>query len=235
MIYFAALSSSYQAVHIALCSFTTASDMLAPSIMSTAIVDKQGASKELIPTLQAILAEKSLSLEDLTFIAANQGPAPFTTLRVVLSTLNGLNCAINMPLIGVDGLEAFIQEHHNDSTAYMPTVALLNAFNQDLYFKVTDGKGYEAQGCLNHQNLFTMIATDPQLVNVPHVRFIGNGAAMYRDALTATFDNRAWLPNPLPHEVSIQQIATIGIYLWQQKKGIVQQLMPLYLKEIKVI
>ncbi len=46
---------------------------------------------------------------DLAFIAAHQGPAPFTTLRVCLTTVNGFAFATGMPLIGINGLQELVE------------------------------------------------------------------------------------------------------------------------------
>src|SRR5581483_212122 len=65
-------------------------------------------SKYFLSFLQELLSAHNVLIEDLTFIAANQGPAPFTTLRVMLASINGLSFATNIPLVGVDCLYAFV-------------------------------------------------------------------------------------------------------------------------------
>ncbi len=73
-------------------------------------VEKSAASALLIPKIQELLTTNNLQLSDLDFIAANAGPGPFTTLRTILATVNGLGYAVSIPLIGIDGLDAMLDE-----------------------------------------------------------------------------------------------------------------------------
>jgi tRNA threonylcarbamoyladenosine biosynthesis protein TsaB len=74
------------------------------NLILSATKDKTLASRELIPLCAALLMEVEKSLSDISYIAINQGPAPFTTLRTVITTVNGIAYATNIPLIGIDGL-----------------------------------------------------------------------------------------------------------------------------------
>ena len=105
MISFAALQNTYQEIQVALWC-----DSLFVGSLS---VPKNHASAELIPTLAFLLNQHNLRLEQLSFIAVNKGPGPFTTLRVVIASANGLSFASDIPLVGVDGLKAFL---HANST-----------------------------------------------------------------------------------------------------------------------
>ena len=57
-----------------------------------------------------MLKQHALTFSGLAFIAAHQGPAPFTTLRVCLTTVNGFAFATQVPLIGVNGLKELVDE-----------------------------------------------------------------------------------------------------------------------------
>ena len=61
------------------------------------------------------------------------------------------------------------------------------------------------------------------------IRFIGNGTELYRASIVAQFAQYAFIPEPLPQTVSLQQVAQIGLQKWQQQE-ISNQLFPLYLK-----
>ena len=56
--------------------------------------------------LAAVLAEASLSLNDVSALAVATGPGSFTGLRVGIATMQGLAVAIHVPLIGVSALDA---------------------------------------------------------------------------------------------------------------------------------
>jgi len=96
--------------------------------------DKMRASKDLIPLVNYVCEKTKIHLRDLNFIAVNQGPGPFTTLRVVIASVNGLAYGAKIPLVGIDGLDALLLEHSDP--AYPHTIALLNAFTNDVYFGI---------------------------------------------------------------------------------------------------
>ncbi len=57
---------------------------------------------------------------------------------------NGLSFARNLPLVGVDGLKAFLYEYTN--VMFPITVGLLNAFNNDVYFAIEHNNEIIATG-----------------------------------------------------------------------------------------
>jgi len=189
--------------------------------------DKLRASKHFVPLIAGLLEEQHIKFANLSFIAVNQGPGPFTTLRVVIASVNGLSFSTKIPLVGVDALDALILEQENH--LYPNTVALLNAFNQDVYFGIsTPDLLYTEKGYKNVQVLLQELqATIP---NQP-IRFIGNGAELYSKEINATFGTNAYIPNPLPHTCSVHQIGLMGLDRWDKKDNVVYELFPLYLKQ----
>ncbi len=115
------IQSTYDQVEIALLEKSHLLDMM--------IVPKFVASGQLIPVMDTILQRNNLTLDQISFIGANLGPAPFTTLRTTISTLNGINFATKIPLVGVNGIATLIQE-----VADTPAIAILNAYGNSLYY-----------------------------------------------------------------------------------------------------
>ena len=70
------------------------------------------ASSLMVPLIEEMLKQHSLTLCDINFICADQGPGAFTSLRVTIATINGISFAQHIPLIGIDGLDALAQETH---------------------------------------------------------------------------------------------------------------------------
>lgn len=60
----------------------------------------------ILPALDALLKQACLSPQDLGCIVYAQGPGAFTGLRIGLGVAQGLALAQNLPLIGIDCLEA---------------------------------------------------------------------------------------------------------------------------------
>lgn len=187
-------------------------------------IDKTKASKECLPTIAALLAQNNLTVTDLSFIGVNQGPGPFTTLRTAIATVNGLAYARTLPLVGVNGMEAFLHEYASES----PTiVALLNAFGADLYYGIQNGKDYE-EGCAS---IDTVLALVRQKIPTDPILFIGNGVELAQEQLRTTFGNQIEMKNPNPATVSLNAIARIALKQWHAQQNISYQLEPLYFKE----
>ena len=104
--------------------------------------DNIKASSLLIPLITKILNENSLNISDIQFIAIDQGPGAFTSLRVAIATVNGISFANKIPLIGIDGLDALAQEtlknflSNSNQTCPDILITLLNAYNNDVYFSI---------------------------------------------------------------------------------------------------
>src|SRR5437763_1849968 len=91
-------------------------------------------SKFLLVHIDTLCAQYAIKKSDITFSGINQGPGPFTTLRVTLATINGIAFALGIPLVGVDGLKGLVQQETDTKWPY--TVTLLNAFNEDAYYAI---------------------------------------------------------------------------------------------------
>jgi tRNA threonylcarbamoyl adenosine modification protein YeaZ len=207
-----AIHSTYDAVEIALCYNN--------AIQNRISSNKIHASAQSIPALDALLKNQNLSIHDLTCIVAHVGPAPFTTLRVVLATVNGIQAATSIPLIGINGLDALMRQYQQPSYV---TICLLNAFNQDVYYAIDSTK----KGCQNIKSFLAEIAaTYPQQA----LQFVGNGARMHHALITELFGSYAHLPDPLPDICSLDQIQQDGFRAWHESKGQKTALIPCYLK-----
>lgn len=183
------------------------------------------ASKNLMSVLVTLLAQESISWTDLDFIGVNRGPGPFTTLRVVITTINGLLFSHSIPLVGVDGLKAFVADYQSPELV----VALLNAFNNDVYFAIkhTNGKittGWEFNATFLH-TLHTTHANDP-------ITFIGNGITLHKEKILNLFPH-ASIANPLPATASFETIAKCAVAQWNTNESKQEPLLPLYLKTLE--
>lgn len=218
MTQFLTLSSTYEHVEIGLYTGNTA--------LARESIDKKLASKELVSALGRILGAHRAHIKDIAFIAVNQGPAPFTTLRTVIATANGLNFASGIPLVGVDGLRAFAHTCRNSQWPY--TVYVLNAFGNDAYFYA---ERPEADPLIGYDQIGTLLERIHTWFPHERIRFVGNGITTYGDQIRASFGERAYLAHDEPSYVPLDMIARMGNELWHMKEGITTQVLPLYLKK----
>ncbi len=190
--------------------------------------DKATASKYIIQYIDTLLAQNNFNLSNLTYITINQGPAPFTSLRVAITTVNGISFASSIPLVGVDGLETFLGEFQQ--TEYPYTVALLNAFNKDVYFGIQKGSSVLQCGW---NNILVFLDVLKQQAGNKKILFLGGGVAMFMKEINDTFGNQAIILDPLVHYASLQQVATVASAQWHKKQNIQTYILPLYLKSLR--
>lgn len=211
------------------------------TLIEAAADESKKVSKHFLIMLDNLLQKHELSLSDLSFIAAHRGPAPLTTLRVSLATINGISFAQGIPLVGVDGLEALLDEHSQPDRV---TVALLNAFGHEVYYGIDDplatpqtqriekieplhGHSHtqtHRYGRAKAEDFITQLA---QSYTGP-LSLVGNGVDLYADLIEAHLGKQA---HPLSHDIaSLEAIAHKGLTQWQQGKT-EQEIVPLHLKE----
>lgn len=210
------LQSDYDNVSIALCKDG--------SILKTSTDTKHNASKNLVSQIKRLLESHNLIWKNLAFIGLNQGPAPFTTLRVIITSANGLNFAHKIPLVGVDGIKTFLKEQQ-DTTPL--TIVLLNAFAKDVYYGIKENNQIISTGWENNKVLFESLHK-----NYPHtpITFVGNGVTLFEKELKEVFGDFAQIPNPLPEYCSLEAVVTQAFTQWEQKENVHETLLPLYLK-----
>jgi tRNA threonylcarbamoyl adenosine modification protein YeaZ len=164
--------------------------------------DKRYTSKLFIPHLQQLLSKNAISFAELSFCVVNCGPGPFSTLRSIIASVNGLHAATNIPLIGIDGLEATFLEFYDP--AYENTVVLLNAFNNESYYLIAAHNTILRTGYKNTELLLQEIAEEFP-INTPNI-----------------IDNKI---------CSIEMIAQLGYEKYTHKEPSNKHLIPLHLKK----
>ncbi len=66
-------------------------------------------SQTLLPMVEALLSDFSLSVKDIDLFAVSSGPGSFTGVRIGAATLKGLAFGTNAPCVGVSTLEALAE------------------------------------------------------------------------------------------------------------------------------
>jgi len=199
------------------------------NLIATGSVHKHLACRDLIPLIDELLITNKLSITDLAYGAAYQGPGPFTTLRTGLATINGLAFAHHLPLVAIDGLQAFITELTSHKTNYI--IILLNAFAGDVYYAIynTHTDHFET-GCTTFEQFITRLTT---LLDKPTLTatIVGNGTTLHASTFAAyAKKEQLVLPVDAPEEVSMITLAKVAYITWMN--GVYSsQILPLYLKD----
>lgn len=220
MIYSLVLQATYTAVEVGL--------FFNDKLHQQTVIIKHDATKYLMQAINALLTQNNLSLKDISYITANKGPGPFTTLRVVIASLNGIVFAHPLKLYGIDGLDTFLDEYAH---AQKITVVLLNAFNNDVYYAIQDVSARRFKGCMKIDAFLSYLATT---YPTHQFYFIGNGIPLHHTFIKDMLPERAYFSEHPVDTCSLEQLGINGFKQWQQQQPGTAQLMPDYLKQITV-
>lgn len=180
-------------------------------------IPSQKASAELLPILEKIFLENGIVLHDVAYITVWRGPAPFTTLRVGITTINGIAFATGIKIMGIDGLKLLALKHRrSDATV----VILLNAFCRDLYVGICrPGSDEVYTACLSVEKTLELLAQEKRKLIL-----VGNGTQMYRGELDA-------LPAvEYGHMLTDEELCD-AVFAQGTQEQCVDHVAPLYLKE----
>lgn len=204
-IFFISIQGSYNQLEIALFQNS--------NCLKKVIYSKSRASSHLIPLLNEQLLLQALSIKDLQFIAIDQGPGAFTSLRVAIATVNGIAFNHSIPIIGVNGLEALYFLSH-------ATLTLLNAYNNDVYYYFD-----KQMGCKNIDVLCEQIKSSQEIITAT-----GNGVLLHQEKLSLNLGSRFTLSNPYHDVCPAEYIGQLAYDHWLKQENISYELAPIYLK-----
>lgn len=95
---------------------------------------------QLLPNLNYLLEQNSLSLESTDCIIVARGPGSYNGLRVGISTARGLAYSLDIPVVGISTLETEAWQH---AGTRLPVCPILNAGREEvattLYRQTDDG------------------------------------------------------------------------------------------------
>jgi len=114
----------------------------------------QNHTMELLPNLLCLLQQAKVELSFIEAIIVAKGPGSFNGLRVGISTAKGLASALNIPLLGVNTLEA---EAHPFAFTGLPLRPIHKAGREEIATALYQQKDNEWQ-CLEEEKLTTVKA-----------------------------------------------------------------------------
>ncbi|MCF7800004.1 tRNA (adenosine(37)-N6)-threonylcarbamoyltransferase complex dimerization subunit type 1 TsaB [Candidatus Babeliales bacterium] len=200
------------------------------------------ASSILIPLIQDLLQEYDLKISDLNFICVDHGPGAFTSLRVAITTVNGISFAQKIPLIGIDGLDALslqtfdlLQNKYKNLKTNL-LITLLNAYNDEVFFEIDkiENSSLEKIELENFKESYVKIDLFLEeirnLFGGENILFSGNAATLHKNLIQNFFQNKAIFFPEILQVSSTEQIAKMAIEKYNSDKNFVYKLLPKYLK-----
>src|SRR5215471_14630074 len=143
--------------------------------------------------LMTVLDQSSARLRDVDRFAVCTGPGSFTGLRVGIATIQGLALAQRKQVVPVSSFEAlaFPSVSSGGSAARAPhasvvaTAVWINAHRGEVFATLFDAAGLELAPPTALKPDATLDAWAPLMAPVDRLRFVGDGAMLYRDRITA--------------------------------------------------
>lgn len=161
-------------------------------------------SERLMPAIDRLLKEASLSIGNIQGIALAWGPGSFTGLRIGISTVKGLAYALRVPVVGVPTLDALAQNIRFAPSLICP---VLDARKKEVYAALFRGDG---EG--NLQKISEDWVLSPEKLCsriVEKTVFLGSGIEVYGETFKKNLGSRALFAPPelsLPRAVHVARL-----------------------------
>lgn len=140
--------------------------------VSEILVEKSH-SKIITVLIDQLLKSSNLDYSNLEAIAVSKGPGSYTGLRIGVSTAKGLCYGLNIPLIGVNTLDAMAYEVNQYNISKASVCPMLDARRMEVYCALYDADGttiLQTQAkILDEQSIYELLKNDK-------VIFCGDGA-----------------------------------------------------------
>jgi tRNA threonylcarbamoyladenosine biosynthesis protein TsaB len=108
-------------------------------------VDARRHGEHLAPLVAQVLAAAGATPRDLTRIAVGVGPGPYTGLRVGIVTALTMAAALDVPVVGVCSLDAFVPAGR-EATGGGPFAVVTDARRREVYWARYSGDGHRVEG-----------------------------------------------------------------------------------------
>ena len=162
-------------------------------------------SERLMPTIDRLLKEASLSIGDIQGIALAWGPGSFTGLRIGVSTVKGLAYALRVPVVGVPTLDALAQNVRFASSLICP---VLDARKKEVYAALFRGDG---EGNLRRISEDWVVSPEKLCSRIAErTIFLGTGVQVYGEIFEKNIGPKALFAPPelsLPRGVHVARLS----------------------------
>jgi len=138
---------------------------------------KKTHSERLLPTLENLLSQTDMKMEEISAIAVSLGPGSFTGLRIGLSTAKGLCFGLKLPLYVTSTLRSLA---NNASSVSSNICALMDAGRDEFYYAM-----YSSDLTEIHKPSFAKIEQIVQIIDTETL-LIGPVSLTIKQALSDT-------------------------------------------------
>ncbi len=137
-------------------------------------------SQHIISAIDELLEVAGLSLDEIDYFAASEGPGSFTGLRIGIATVQALAFVKNKPCLKVNTLDAIAEDKRSEDTLIL---SMLDARNRRVYANAVVGKSTLVEASVGEVEVFVQKvakALEEKDIKINRIIFAGDQArAMY--------------------------------------------------------
>ncbi|KRM71516.1 tRNA (adenosine(37)-N6)-threonylcarbamoyltransferase complex dimerization subunit type 1 TsaB [Lacticaseibacillus brantae] len=169
---------------------------------------KRTHSEQLMPTIDTLLQQSGLTVEDLNRIVVADGPGSYTGVRIAVTTGKTLAYTLGIDLVGVSSLAVLAANIRDTSAVIVP---VMDARRQNVF---AGGYQWQAGQLINvladqHTSL-TQLLTALKLLQQP-VIFVGPDAPKFQQDIFATLGNLAHIADPISQLPQASRAGELGM------------------------
>jgi len=178
-------------------------------------------SQSILPMVQSLLAEASLTLKQCDAIAFGAGPGSFTGVRTACGIVQGLAFGASLPVVPVVTLEAMALACR-EATGASSVLPILDARMEEVYWaQYRFDEGWRPV-------IEPALSTVADVLPEGGVTACGNGLAAYGNLFASRVFTQGALPGIMPHAA---QVARLGRIAFQNGRAVSPyEAQPLYLR-----
>jgi tRNA threonylcarbamoyladenosine biosynthesis protein TsaB len=198
-------------------------------LLAVAEIKEPGAHAEkLLDLVDAAMKQAELRMSDLDAVAVSQGPGSYTGLRIGVSNAKGIAYGLEIPLIGINTLQAMAGSQRIVPGEFV--VAVLDARRKEVY---TQTFGDALQEITSIEALVLEEGVFASVLEKGKVYFVGDGADKVKEEIQ---HSNAFFPENWEQSLSAKNMGQLAFEKFaRQDWEDLAYFVPNYLKEFKAL
>jgi tRNA threonylcarbamoyladenosine biosynthesis protein TsaB len=185
-------------------------------------------AEKLLDLVDAAMKQAELRMSDLEAVAVSQGPGSYTGLRIGVSTAKGIAYGLEIPLIGINTLQAMAASQQVNQGEFV--VAVLDARRKEVY---TQTFGDSLQEITSIEALVLEEGVFASVLEKGKVYFVGDGADKVKEEIQ---HSNAFFPENWEQSLSAKNMGQLAFEKFaRQDWEDLAYFVPNYLKEFKAL
>ncbi|MFO7753925.1 MAG: tRNA (adenosine(37)-N6)-threonylcarbamoyltransferase complex dimerization subunit type 1 TsaB [Desulfobacteraceae bacterium] len=149
-------------------------------------LDRRTHSKRVLEMIRHLLENRAgIDAEDVDAFVAARGPGSFTGLRIGISVVKGLACAVNKPAVGISGTDGLA---YRFSATDLPVAVLMDARRKEVYARFYR---FYRGGLMEKSTAYALAPSELIDMIDMETLFVGSGAVAYKDFITDNLREKA--------------------------------------------